>query len=160
MSFASPIDGNAYWKKKIIMLCPFLGRDQRLSWKEEPSCPLRASGLQTATGKAWFIHSRGRGTLSGCLEKCKGWLREEKAPCQGGCRTAAGLYGRPFPGFALLVQWGPLAAFQQEVHRVLQDTGCGLQQEAANTKSGFDGLGRPKLPLIPGVTQGEQQSPD
>lgn len=142
-------------EKKIIKLCPFLGRDQRLSWKEEPSCPLHASGLQTAAGKAWFIHPRGRGTLSGCFGKCKGWLREEMALCQGVCRMAAWLYGWPFPGFAL--QWGPLAAFQQEVH-ILE--GCGLQQEVANRKSRFHGLGRPELPLIPGVTQGEQPSPD
>lgn len=27
-------------EKEIIMPRPFSGRDQRLSWKEEPSCPL------------------------------------------------------------------------------------------------------------------------
>lgn len=61
------------------MLRPFLGRDQRSSWKEEPSCPLNASGLQTASGKADLFHPRGRGTLSGCFEKRMGWLKEENA---------------------------------------------------------------------------------
>lgn len=73
-----PIDGNADWKQGITMLCPFAGRDQRSSWKEEHTCPLSASGLQTASGQAACVGSQGRGMQTGCFQKGKGWWREEK----------------------------------------------------------------------------------